>query len=184
MEVDALEGTIWEIVSNYSGKDLGPEEAQRFWEQRHSSGENYAEERRGGHRHPWGDNGRGGSAYIHTAVPISQVLNLRYQGIPMFQSEGLQVKEVAIWGEPEMFSIIVTDPGGSDLGRDKLRAVSDRFIDLALEMGGTVEYCHGVGLRMKGAYGRELGAGGAELVRRLKAALDPAGILNPGKLLD
>lgn len=83
-----------------------------------------------------------------------------------------------------MLSIIATDPGGSDRGREKMREVSDRFIDLALEMGGTVEYCHGVGLRMKGAYGRELGAGGTELIRRLKTALDPSGILNPGKLLD
>ncbi|MDP7619094.1 MAG: FAD-binding oxidoreductase [Dehalococcoidia bacterium] len=184
MEVDALEGTIWEIVSNYSGKDLGPAEAQRFWEERHAAGERYADERGTGQRHPWREDGGGGFAYIHTAVPISQVLNLRYQGIPLFQSEGFQVKEVAIWGEPEMFSIIATDPGGSDRGREKMREVSDRFIDLALEMGGTVEYCHGVGLRMKGAYGRELGAGGRELIRRLKTALDPSGILNPGKLLD
>jgi FAD/FMN-containing dehydrogenase len=184
MEIDAIETTVWEIITTYAGKDMGPEEAQRFWEERHSSGESYAEARRGGQRHPWGEDGRGVFTQIHTAVPISQILNLRYQGIPLFQSAGLQIREVAIWGEPEMFSVIAADRSGSELGWEKLREVSDQFIDLAIQLGGTVEYCHGVGLRMKDAYGRELGEGGAELVRRLKTAFDPAGILNPGKLLD
>ena len=185
MEVDALEGTVWEIVSAYSGTDLGPEEAQRFWEERHASGERYAAMREGGQRHPWREDRGGALAYIHTAAPISEVLRLRYQGIPMFQAAGFDVHEVAIWGEPEMFSIVATDPGEPSPSRQEaMREVTDRFIDLALEMGGTVEYCHGIGVRMKGAYGRELGSGGRELVRRLKQALDPAGILNPGKLLD
>ncbi len=185
MEVDALEGTVWEIVSAYSGTDLGPEEAQRFWEERHASGERYASMRGGGQRHPWRDTQGGALAYLHTAAPISEVLSLRYQGVSMFQSAGFDVHEVAIWGEPEMFSIVATDSGEpSEARQEAMREVTDRFIDLALEKGGTVEYCHGVGVRMKGAYGRELGIGGTELVRRMKRALDPAGILNPGKLLD
>ena len=185
MEVDALETTAWEIVSAYSGTDLGPEEAQRFWEERHASGERYAAMREGGQRHPWRDDRGGALAYVHTAAPISEVLGLRYQGVSMFQEAGFDVHEVAIWGEPEMFSIVAASPAEtSEANHDAMREVTDRFIDLALEKGGTVEYCHGVGVRMKGAYGRELGAGGRELVRRLKRALDPVGILNPGKLLD
>jgi alkyldihydroxyacetonephosphate synthase len=44
-----------------------------------------------------------------------------------------------------------------------------------------MEYCHGVGLRLAHLMASELGAG-LEALRRIKGALDPDGILNPGKL--
>ncbi|MDA1095798.1 MAG: FAD-binding oxidoreductase [Chloroflexi bacterium] len=183
-EVDAQEATTWEIITNYSGTDMGPEEAQRFWEERHAAGEHYAEMRGQGQRHPWGDGGDHASVYIHTAVPISQVLSLRYRGLPIFDAAGLRVWEVAIWGEPEMFSIAASDPSGSPDGWQRLRAATAHFIDLALSMGGTVDFCHGVGIRLTDRYAHELGDGGLSLMKRLKAAMDPAGIMNPGKLLD
>jgi alkyldihydroxyacetonephosphate synthase len=49
--------------------------------------------------------------------------------------------------------------------------------------GATVTHHHGVGLLKAPFMGEELGAGGLELLRRIKAAVDPAGLLNPGKLL-
>jgi alkyldihydroxyacetonephosphate synthase len=49
--------------------------------------------------------------------------------------------------------------------------------------GGTITHHHGVG-RLKTAFlAAELGPGGADVLRRIKAALDPDGILNPGVLL-
>jgi D-lactate dehydrogenase (cytochrome) len=44
-----------------------------------------------------------------------------------------------------------------------------------------MEYVHGAGTRLAHLMQREHGAG-LDVLRRLKAALDPAGILNPGKL--
>jgi FAD/FMN-containing dehydrogenase len=44
-----------------------------------------------------------------------------------------------------------------------------------------MEYCHGVGLRLAHLMEAEHGAG-MNVLRRLKAALDPDGLLNPGKL--
>jgi FAD/FMN-containing dehydrogenase len=44
-----------------------------------------------------------------------------------------------------------------------------------------MEYVHGAGLRLAHLMAREHGDGLAVL-RRIKAALDPAGVLNPGKL--
>jgi alkyldihydroxyacetonephosphate synthase len=51
------------------------------------------------------------------------------------------------------------------------------------EAGGTITHHHGVGVLKDPFMGEELGAGGLGLLRFLKTALDPAGILNPGKLL-
>jgi FAD/FMN-containing dehydrogenase len=44
-----------------------------------------------------------------------------------------------------------------------------------------MEYCHGVGLRLAHMMESEWGAG-LQALRRLKQALDPQGLLNPGKL--
>jgi FAD/FMN-containing dehydrogenase len=44
-----------------------------------------------------------------------------------------------------------------------------------------MEYVHGVGVKLAHLVGEELGAG-TDVLRRIKDALDPRGILNPGKL--
>ena len=51
------------------------------------------------------------------------------------------------------------------------------------EAGGTVTHHHGVGLLKAPFLATELGPGGLGVLRRVKDALDPRGILNPGKLI-
>ncbi len=184
IELDAHQDAIWDVAVDLGGRDLGPEVAQPFWEERHASGERYRDARLAGQRHPWRDGaGRAGS-YIHTAVPVSRVLDLRYEAIRMFEDAGLRVTECAIWGEPEMFSIIAIDPLASPDGWERIRETSDAMITTAIGMGGTIEYCHGVGVRLSHLMPAELGQGGAALMRDIKKAVDPSGIMNPGKLLD
>ena len=57
----------------------------------------------------------------------------------------------------------------------------DEVLRLAQEMGGTMEYCHGVGLKLAHLKKEEMGAGD-DVFRRIKKSLDPNNILNPGKL--
>ncbi|MDP9117207.1 MAG: FAD-binding protein [Actinomycetota bacterium] len=56
-------------------------------------------------------------------------------------------------------------------------------MDLALELGGTISGEHGVGRLKKAWLPRYLGPEVMALTRRIKDALDPAGILNPGAML-
>lgn len=49
--------------------------------------------------------------------------------------------------------------------------------------GGTISHHHGVGEDHRAWIGREKGALGIEILRAIKASLDPQGILNPGKLI-
>ena len=49
--------------------------------------------------------------------------------------------------------------------------------------GGTITHHHGVGRLKSGFLAGELGGTGVGLLRRLKAAIDPAGIMNPRVLL-
>jgi alkyldihydroxyacetonephosphate synthase len=52
-----------------------------------------------------------------------------------------------------------------------------------LAAGGSITHHHGVGSDHRPWYNREIGALGVEILRAVKATLDPAGILNPGILL-
>jgi alkyldihydroxyacetonephosphate synthase len=51
------------------------------------------------------------------------------------------------------------------------------------ESGGTITHHHGIGLLKAPFLADEIGATGLATLRTIKTALDPAGILNPGKLL-
>ena len=64
-------------------------------------------------------------------------------------------------------------PGRATQGDDVMRA--------AVELGGTITGEHGVGSLKAAHLGAQLGPDVMELNRRIKDALDPDGILNPGK---
>jgi alkyldihydroxyacetonephosphate synthase len=61
-------------------------------------------------------------------------------------------------------------------------AAWDQAMRRCTAAGGTITHHHGVG-RLKSAYlTQELGETGADMLRRIKAALDPGDVLNPGVL--
>jgi alkyldihydroxyacetonephosphate synthase len=51
-------------------------------------------------------------------------------------------------------------------------------------VGGSITHHHGVGADHRGLYPREVGTLGVDVLRAVKGTLDPAGILNPGVLLE
>lgn len=61
-------------------------------------------------------------------------------------------------------------------------AAFDRIMEVGLELGGTITGEHGVGYLKRGWLARELDEGSRQVHRAVKAALDPLGILNPGKM--
>ncbi|MGP9723575.1 FAD-binding oxidoreductase [Corynebacterium sp. AOP40-9SA-29] len=60
----------------------------------------------------------------------------------------------------------------------------DRIMALGLELGGTITGEHGVGNLKSHWLATELDEGSRRLHRDIKAAVDPTGILNPGKMLE
>jgi len=56
------------------------------------------------------------------------------------------------------------------------------MIDHALSVGGTCTGEHGIGLGKRQAMQREHGTESVATMRRIKDALDPSGLFNPGKI--
>ncbi|MDJ0877190.1 MAG: FAD-binding oxidoreductase [Halieaceae bacterium] len=67
---------------------------------------------------------------------------------------------------------------------EKAEAISRVVHDLAAEMGGSFSAEHGIGQLKTGELARYGDPAALEMMRALKAAIDPAGRMNPGKLLD
>jgi FAD/FMN-containing dehydrogenase len=54
----------------------------------------------------------------------------------------------------------------------------------AIARGGVISGEHGIGLVKKDFLARNVGEGAVAVMRAIKRALDPKGILNPGKIFD
>jgi FAD/FMN-containing dehydrogenase len=106
------------------------------------------------------------------------VLPYRERALDLCQHQGIMVTQCGLWTRPELFSMAVHDPDGR---LEILANTIDRLLELAQDVGGSMEYCHGVGVRLAHLLERELGTG-TQLLGALKRSLDPDAVLNPGKL--
>src|SRR5207244_13037660 len=88
-----------------------------------------------------------------------------------------------VWAQPELVSVEVVKPvvGERVAAKAAVAGALDSLIRKAHALGGSMEYVHGIGVKLAHLMGEELGTG-VDLARRIRNALDPSGILNPGKL--
>ncbi|MEV6273665.1 FAD-linked oxidase C-terminal domain-containing protein [Nocardia sp. NPDC051832] len=92
------------------------------------------------------------------------------------------VSVIAHAGDGNTHPLIVHDPADADNTARAHRAFGE-IMDLAIELGGTITGEHGVGRLKKAWLPNQLGPDVMDLTRRIKDALDPQGILNPGSIL-
>ena len=183
-DVEAQDMRARDICRKLGGREGDQAEVQRFWDARHALGERYRREvlenpepgrarrRRSGYR----------MDYLHIALPVSKVLEYRRRCQRILASHRVIVREWSLWARPEFFSFLIVEEEDQGDETSKLMGDAvDKALTLAQEMGGTMEYCHGVGIKLAHLRENELGAG-LSVVRRLKKALDPNNILNPGNL--
>jgi len=94
----------------------------------------------------------------------------------------VEIPTVAHAGDGNTHPIIVYDAADPASER-RARAAFDDILQAAIGLGGTITGEHGVGRTKKSALPDQLGEDVMALTRRIKDALDPAGILNPGAVL-
>src|ERR1700733_793942 len=92
---------------------------------------------------------------------------------------GLMISVIAHAGDGNTHPLIVYDPADAAM-KERAELAYGEIMKLALRLGGTITGEHGVGRLKRPWLASYLGPEGSALNRRLKDALDPQGILNPG----
>jgi len=86
-------------------------------------------------------------------------------------------------GDGNLHPTFLTDERNTE-EMHRVELALDEIVEETLRLGGTVTGEHGVGLAKKQFLRRQLGEGSYALMRTVKQALDPMGLLNPGKIFD
>ena len=85
-------------------------------------------------------------------------------------------------GDGNLHPTILTDRRNKEEWH-RVEAAIDEIFDVALSLGGTLSGEHGIGLAKSKYLEKETNRATILFSRRLKKALDPKGILNPGKVI-
>jgi D-lactate dehydrogenase (cytochrome) len=115
------------------------------------------------------------------AVPISRLAECISKTVEDCRSEGLLAPILGHVGDGNFHVTFLFDPTDGETMK-RIKAANLRLVEHALELGGTCTGEHGVGSGKIWAVEAEHGPG-VGMMRRIKQALDPLGILNPGKVL-
>ncbi len=95
----------------------------------------------------------------------------------------LQVGTFGHLGDGNLHPTFLTDERDTE-EMHRVEAALAEIVHETIRLGGTVTGEHGVGLAKKAFVKEQLGEGSYELMRSIKRALDPEGLLNPGKIFD
>jgi glycolate oxidase len=112
-------------------------------------------------------------------VPLPALADL-VGGVARIAAEHeLMISVIAHAGDGNTHPLIVYDPADPAV-TERAESAYGQIMDLALRLGGTITGEHGVGRLKRPWLAGYLGPDAMALNRRIKEALDPLGILNPG----
>jgi FAD/FMN-containing dehydrogenase len=100
----------------------------------------------------------------------------------IIEQHGVDLHESGLWIQPELFSMrLGIEDRDQNQAQLALQQTVDELLRLAQDMGGSMEYTHGVGVKLAPFMSKEHGYG-LEIMRGIKKMLDPNYIMNPGKM--
>ncbi|MFF0491122.1 FAD-binding oxidoreductase [Nocardia sp. NPDC004068] len=115
-------------------------------------------------------------------VPLPRLGELVEGVAEIARRRDVLISVIAHAGDGNTHPLIVHDPADPDETARAHRAFGE-IMDLAIALGGTITGEHGVGRLKKAWLPDQVGPEVMDLTRRIKTALDPHGILNPGAVL-
>jgi D-lactate dehydrogenase (cytochrome) len=113
-------------------------------------------------------------------VPISHLAEAIMGVKRDIEESGLTAPMVGHVGDGNFHTIILVPPEPD--GLDRAWALDRKIVGRALALGGSCSGEHGVGIGKREFLEQEHGAEAIATMRAIKAALDPRGIMNPGKM--
>ncbi|WP_284945497.1 FAD-binding oxidoreductase [Acidisoma cladoniae] len=122
-----------------------------------------------------------GALITDSIVPISRLPEAILGAKADIAASGLLAPMVGHVGDGNFHTVILVPPEPD--GFERAWALDKQLVARALDLGGSCSGEHGVGAGKRGFLLREHGAEALDVMQTIKAALDPLGILNPGKLL-
>jgi D-lactate dehydrogenase (cytochrome) len=115
-------------------------------------------------------------------VPISCLAECLRETLADVQATGLPTPVFGHVGDGNFHCLVLIDPlNAHEVAAAE--ALCERLLRRAIRFDGTCTGEHGVGLHKIDYLHEEHGAHAVELMRRIKVALDPKNILNPGKVV-
>jgi len=116
-------------------------------------------------------------------VPRSELAGMIRDVEKAAAAHQVQIATFGHFGDGNLHPTILTDERDAD-EMVRVEAALALIVEAALARGGTITGEHGVGLAKRRFLRRQLGEGSYELLRTIKRALDPEGLLNPGKIFE
>jgi glycolate oxidase len=114
-------------------------------------------------------------------VPIKQIPALIRKVQQITTSLDIPAMKYGHIGDGNMHVALFIDVDDEDQW-NRLRLAADGIHRAALGLGGTVSSEHGIGLARAEYLQEQVGLEALQVMRSIKKALDPKGILNPGKM--
>ena len=113
-------------------------------------------------------------------VPVSRLADLVLGAKQDIEASGLAAPIVGHVGDGNFHTVILVPPEPD--GLERAWALDRKIVARALSLEGSCSGEHGIGLGKREFLEHEAGAEALAVMRSVKAALDPHGIMNPGKL--
>jgi len=166
--------TFGEIVQDMGGTGFKwssrPEERKALWQMRHNAYYACLAIRKGAV-----------ALVTDVCVPISRLAQAVQDSRNDIAASPIQGPILGHVGDGNYHAILLVKPGNND-EMAVAKALSNRMVERALEMGGTATGEHGIGMGKLNYMQAEHGDGWA-LMGQIKQALDPNNILNPAKVV-
>jgi FAD/FMN-containing dehydrogenases len=116
-------------------------------------------------------------------VPRSELARMVRFIAEVGQRHRLDIATFGHFGDGNLHPTFLTNERDAE-EMHRVEAAMKEIFEEALRLGGTITGEHGVGLAKRAFLRGQLGEGSYALLRTVKQALDPDGLLNPGKIFE